>query len=229
MGAPDDTDEQRPLFDIVRGILGERHARELAQELWGLGLTIAPRKCARDPFEIEPASTPPDKAYQWVPESEVDNLAVTGWLPVPASRHDGLFAPIGSAEPIKFHGMALVDRHVAITAAANQARIDKAYKNVEDWHKKWGAVFAGHVKVGTSEEMAETRFVGDRSLRARLSAAAKIPPELWDVAGKIFAERDRLRMAHAGTDKEFDESYLTETAISYVAEAEALRKKDNAA
>ncbi len=220
----DEPDQPRPLFEVICSILGERHARELVQELWGLGLTVASRPNRRDPFEIDPKTWPPGMAYQWVPEADLAKFP--DWQQVPLVRYDGIYGPIGSQGPIIYAGMALVERDDEAVQAAHQARTARAEKNLADWQAKWGAVFAGHVKVGTSEETAKTDRIGEPALGAMVSAAVKIPPDLWEHADKIFAERDQLRRVLAGSTPEVNEQQLTEMAIVHVSEA---LKKERAA
>jgi hypothetical protein len=217
--------QDRTLFDILRAILGQRHARELTQELWGLSLTIAPIRFSGDPFEIDPKTVPDGMAYQWMPESSVAQAQGT-WKQVPASRHDGLYAPIGSSGPIVFRGMALVERPRDDVEGEHAERIKKAHANVEKWYDKFGGMFSGHVKIGTSEETAETRKVGDTVLGAKISAATKIPPEMWDHATAILEECDRLRQEANVAGKTIDEAALTATAIENI---RALLKKESAA
>lgn len=212
----DDEEEGRSLFDILRALLGERHARELAQELWGLGYTITARTSRRDPFDIDPKNVPPGVGYQWVPTVELEHHAAKGWQPVPASRHDGQFAPIGSDGPATLKEMTLVERPMEMVDAVHEARIAGAQRNVDNWHKKFGGVFAGRVKVGTSETTAETRVVGDPEVAAQVSHMTKLPPELFAHAGAVFAERDRLKAEATETGQTITDADATAQAIAYV-------------
>lgn len=212
----DDEDEgARSLFDIVCGIVGERNAREIVQGLWGCGYTIAPRPVRGDPFNVEPSIVPDGMGYQWIETSEVAKFSEGGWQPVPASRHEGVYCPIGTWGPIEVGMMTLVERPKEIINSANQSRVDRAYKNIDDWAKKYSGLFSGHVMTGASE-VGITRQIGDPVLARKVSAAVKIPPALWDHAAAIFVERDRLRDEAAETDDPPDEEWLTKTAIENV-------------
>lgn len=177
------------LFERLRSSLGEDHARELADELYGLGLYIAPLKEFRDPFDRVKA--PLGMSYQWVFAGAASEAESNGWVTVSSTRHEGMFAPIGYDGPIAMRGLMLMERDAAITNAVRAVEINKAHKQVDDWVAKYGGMFSGHIKVGTSEESAETRMLGDPVIAREVVASTRLPPSVDPSA--MFAARDRLR------------------------------------
>ena len=124
--------------------VGREYARELIDELWANGWTIAP--CRRgDPFHVDPKIIPPGVAYQWNEKAE------GGWVPVPAERHEGVFTPVGFKGDIVIGRLTLCERSKQIVDAANELRVAKAHQNVEDWKQKYGGQFSGGVRVWTGE------------------------------------------------------------------------------
>ncbi len=216
MSADDDRDD-RGLFEILRTLLGAPRARELTQELWGLGYAIVARP--PDPFEIDPRDVPAGLGYQWVATADLEEHAAKGWQPVPASRHDGRFAPIGTQGPAALHGMTLIERPVEMIEAVHAARIAGAQRNIDDWQKKYGDTFSGSIKVGASEAASETRVVGDPDVAAQVGGSTKLPPELFAHAGEVFAERDRLKTEATETGQTITDAEATTQAIANVTQA----------
>ncbi len=191
MSAEDeDEDEDRSLFDTLRSLLGEQRARDLAQELYGLGYYIRSRSAERDPFDF--AKAPAGMSYQWVLAGEAAEAEAKGWAPVAQTRYEGFYAPIGYPGPIAMHGLMLMEREAAISEAARSAEVAKAHKNVDDWVARYGAMFSGGVKIGTSKETADRRVVGDPSLAESLGSVTRLSFG-FDQAGAMVSERDRLR------------------------------------
>lgn len=180
---------RRSLAEILSALLGEGRARELAEELYGLGLYLAPLATYRDPFER--AKPPAGMSYQWVLLGDAGDALSNGWVPVPASRHEGLYAPIGFGGYIELNGLMLMERDAAITNAVRAVQAQKAHKQVDDWAAKYGAMFSGHIKVGASEESATTRVLGDPVIAEKVVASTRLPASLDPSA--MFTERDRLR------------------------------------
>lgn len=104
-------------------------------------------------------------------------------------------------------------------AEAIDEPVAKARRNVEAWHEQFGAMFSGHVKVGKSEESAETRVVGDPQLAAQVSGHTKLPPALFAHAGAVFAERDRLKVEAAETGQTITDAEATAYAIANVSQS----------
>lgn len=213
----DEQEQDRGLFDVLRSLLGERHARELAQELYGLGYYVKPRAAERDAFDF--AKAPAGMSYQWISEVDLDVSLAGGWAVVPASRYEGFYAPIGFPGAITLHGLVLMERDAAITDAARAEEVSKARKQVDDWVTKHGAMFSGHVKIGTSEADAIQRVVGEPKFAATVTAHTKLPLDLVPYAGRVFEERDRLRHEAAETGTEITDSEATERAIANVQKA----------
>lgn len=134
------------VLEIIAGVNG-LGAREIVQELWGAGYTITRRR-GGDPFDVPKDIIPRGMSYQWI---ERATLTGSRWQPVPASRHDGLFAPVGYAGDIEVGGMVLVEMPKAQVDEAHAAHIAKAHKNVDDWIEKTGAQFSGGVRVWTGD------------------------------------------------------------------------------
>ncbi len=83
-------------------------------------------------FAFDRSIIPPGWDYEWKTETVANapwtqhqvTLAQSGWEPVPAERHDGLFLPMGEKGPIRRGGMLLMERPLQATVISR--RRDKA-------------------------------------------------------------------------------------------------------
>ncbi len=135
---------------------------EIIQNLWGLGYTIVRRQS--DHLYVDERIIPRGMAYQWCRIGDRH----PGWSAVPASRHDGIFAPAGYQGDIEFGGLILMEKPKHEVDADLAANANKAQKQVDDW-------------VDRNAEQA----VGD--LR---EIHVGVPPELVPYISEILAERD---------------------------------------
>jgi hypothetical protein len=85
-----------------------------------------------DKFYIPPEIVPDGWSYQGIavsvygqPQSTLGFLN-NGWTPVPASRHDGMFMPIGHDGPIIIDGQMIVERPIELTLEARDEEIAAA-------------------------------------------------------------------------------------------------------
>ena len=158
---------------------GEEGARQIIDDLWGAGWTLTRRRRG-DPFDVPKEVIPNGMAYEWANKSDLDRRLTEGWAAVPAERHDGLFAPVGSKGDIEVSGTVLVERDAAAVVALHDERVRKAHQNVEDWKQKYGG-FSGGVRVwtGDSDEPPAWQPVGDQALARKITesprAAEPIP------------------------------------------------------
>lgn len=205
-------DRELTLYEKIVGILGERHARELIDELWSAGYEIARRRPGFDPYYVNPRTIPDDTSYQWVDTTNLDALKAQGWQPVPASRHDGAFMRLGYKGDIEIGGVTLFERPKADTDKVHADNIAAAHKLVDDWKKQYSDLgFSGHVKVGYDEETAVTHAVGEGNAAGNITW---LPTDMVEYAGEIFAERDRLRADRSPSD--LDDAALTALAVDNV-------------
>lgn len=212
---------QRTVREIIGGVSisaykgvtcpGSDGARDIIQELWSEGWTFT-RRAGGDPFAIPVAMIPEGMAYQWSPSACVGALKEAGWNPVPASRHDGYFAPVGYVGDIEVSGLTLVERPRQQVEDAHRQRIAGAEKNVTDWAERTGAAFTGSVSVLSGGTMTDIE-VGARPRASQ----TRIPPDLIEHAAAIFAERDKLKAGVPEEEFTADRmAALTERAIANV-------------
>lgn len=167
-------------------------SREIIDDLWGAGYTILPRNRHPDPFYVPPEMVPQGRAYQWWHlihdkfhfERPKGATNLSGWAPVPANRHDGYFMPAGFVGDIEVNGLGLFEKSKFEVDAERKEQINAAYKQTDDWMKKWGGEFSGEVKVG-----GERTEIGDTKTIENTTA---IPRDMVPYIAQIFAERDRL-------------------------------------
>lgn len=95
-----------------------------------------------DPFYIDPAMIPDGWTYQWNAISIVGNQEIladqnlrmveNGWRPVPASRHPGLFTPVGHQGSIIRGQQRLDERPIQLTEEAREEEIGAARQLISD-------------------------------------------------------------------------------------------------
>lgn len=81
-----------------------------------------------DPFYVPPEIIPPGWTYEWKTRTVYNwehtqhqvTMAMNGWEPVPAERHDGLFMPKGYDGPIERGGQILMERDDRLTAQSRE-------------------------------------------------------------------------------------------------------------
>jgi hypothetical protein len=165
----------------------------IIQDLWGIGFTIVPRTGSLPPDPVAPHGM----AYQWngIPKAD-------GWIPVPASRHPGQFAPYGYVGDIEFGGLYLMERPKAEVDAFHADAHAKARENVDNWFQRQAVSgFIGGVTVleegSGGERKTDIREIGDKTLENFTQIARELAP----YAAEIFKERDRLwQEAHTWWD-----------------------------
>lgn len=87
-----------------------------------------------DRLYIHPSKIPDGQDYQWITcsiygQPQTQRLARfqrQGWVPVPSSRHDGMFMPKGHEGPIEVDGLMLHERSKKISDMARMHEIKKA-------------------------------------------------------------------------------------------------------
>lgn len=169
----DEEDYHPPTVPEIIDSVSRCGAREIIQELWGYGYTILPRR-GGDPFEFDQKIVPRGMAYQW----NVIGEPLSSWCPVPASRHPGLFVPVGTNGDIEVSRMVLVERPKAMVDDANAAMVAKAHKNIDDWVQKYGGQFSGGVKVWTGDPdrpPTEFRTVGNPEIAEKIMVESDVP------------------------------------------------------
>lgn len=181
----------KPVRDIV--------SREIIDDLWGTGYTILPRRRHPDPFFVPPEMVPATRAYQWMHLVEDKAIIHSGWVAVPASRHDGYFMPAGHVGDIEVSGLGLFEKPKYEVDAERAESHAKAHQQTEDWIKNTGGLFAGHIKVGGQSAAGyqeQTTRVGG-GVRTDLDTktietTVAMPPDMLPHMAEVFAERDRL-------------------------------------
>ncbi len=173
----------KPIREIV--------SREIIDDLWGAGYTILPRVRHSDPFFVPPEMVPQGRSYQWwhlVHDrfyfDRPAGVHISGWAPVPASRHDGYFMPAGFVGDIEVNGLGLFEKSKYEVDQEHAANAASAKKMVDDWAKSTGALFKGEFKIGGERtEIGATKTIENTT---------EIPRELTPYIAQIFEERDRL-------------------------------------
>jgi len=126
-------------------------------------------------------------SYEWRAKSvmgeptqcAIEGMTKDGWRFVPASRHDGLFIPVGYNGVIDVGGQVLMERPKSYTDAANVDRVAKAHKQVDDWAKKYGGLgISGGVRVWTGDENAPPPFKQVGELAAASNVISNMPQRL---------------------------------------------------
>lgn len=87
-----------------------------------------------DRLYIHPSQIPDGQDYQWITASiygqpqnqRLARFQRQGWVPVPASRHDGMFMPKGHEGPIEVDGLMLHERSKKISDMARMHELRKA-------------------------------------------------------------------------------------------------------
>lgn len=146
--------------------------RDIVEDLWAAGYTIARRQ--RDPYGVDPKAIPKGMAYEWRTKPQRrDNqwrmaLLQDDWEFVPASRHDGVYAPVGYRDIIEIGESVLMERPKEKSDKVHAAHEAKAHQNVTDWIERVGASgFSGGVRVWTGDPKGHIpfdRMVGNPTL-----------------------------------------------------------------
>lgn len=187
-------------------------------ELWRMGYTIVQRAVHADPFHMDPAIIPKDRAYQWIHEDrDLPMYSTSGWTPVPYDRHPGVFGPIHWSGAIKHLGLILVDKPKAEVEAEHRENHRKAQANVDDWFKRQQQTgFTGSANVIAGATFRD-RDVGDAD-----TTETQIPRELIGHVGPIMRERDRLIAQHFKDNQKAPDAktkgLLTQIAINIMRE-----------
>jgi hypothetical protein len=71
-----------------------------------------------NPFLLRPWDPPVGTIYGWFraydgsseDRERIEKLVKSGWMPVPAHRHDGRWMPKGHPGPVQLYGMVLMER-----------------------------------------------------------------------------------------------------------------------
>lgn len=125
-------------LEALTDILGAKKARDVVDELWGLGFTFVRRPA--DPYHMPAESIPRGRVYEWAPKTSSRQR-------VPAFRHDGVFAPSGHAGDVEIGGLVLVEFDKAEADQAIIAAQRAVDKQVSDWVERCGSAgFVGGVR-----------------------------------------------------------------------------------
>lgn len=159
-------------------------SRQAVDDLWSAGFTIIQRNRSGDPFGVDPKIVPSGMVYEWRAKSvmghmateNIADMATDGWQFVPSARHDGVFMSAGYDDVIEIGGQVLMERPKAYADKVNQARVDLANKNVEDWMARNGAAgFFGGVRSWTgnpNRPTTEFKIVGDAPMAQKVIDSA---------------------------------------------------------
>lgn len=181
---------------------------DVIQDLWGGGYTIIARRMLHpDPFHVPPQLVPHGRSYQWWHlihdkfHFECSPGKSTGWAPVPASRHDGLFMPAGHVGDIEVNGLGLFEKSKVEVDQEHAKQIAAAQKPLQDWGDRVREIgFTGGVRVVdqggniTSIAMDAPGEVLERKDAKTIETTVAIPPDMMPHMSAIFAERDRLEV-----------------------------------
>lgn len=180
-------------------------SKDAIQDLWGIGYTIV-KRAVGDPFDVPAHMVPATRSYQWMHLIHDKQLFLgsggdysLGWAPVPASRHDGVFMPFGTAGAIEVSGLGLFEKPKFEVDAERQVSVDKAKKQVSDW-------IQGTTDLGISGSVSfgdETATVGDPNEAKKFSkivdnitktieTTVDIPRDMIPYIVSVFKERDEL-------------------------------------
>ena len=99
-----------------------------------------------DPTHVPKELIPPGMVYQWcrheiVGQEDRTNIVMmqkSGWEPVPADRHDGMFMPRGHKGPIIHLDLMLCERPVEFEMQARAEERMKANTQARENHEQWG-------------------------------------------------------------------------------------------
>ena len=85
-----------------------------------------------DAYDVGPA--PEGKSWQWINAHELEERAAGGWRAVSCDRVPGDFdhLVLDGVAVVAYQNSVLVERDIAVTAAAHKERIDKAIKQEQD-------------------------------------------------------------------------------------------------
>lgn len=170
-------------------------SRGVIDDLWGAGYTILPRRRYADPFFVPEDIIPRGRSYQWMHLVHDHKWISNGWVPVPASRHDGHFLPAGYIGDIEVNGLGLFEKAKIEVNEERQTTIQKARDQADPAKFFADKGFSGSVTVGTTQtKLGELDTVKTTAIGATktIEDVTKIPRELTPYIAQIFEERDRL-------------------------------------
>jgi hypothetical protein len=138
-----------PKRAYARQATRQEQPRDLAREPARDGVVVQGRdgevlsrknKDVGDPFYVDPRIIPKGWDYQWntytvhgqIAVDEQVNMHANGWRAVPASRHPGLYVPVGEQGAIIKKGLRLEERPKAMSEEARQEEYAKAYGRMRD-------------------------------------------------------------------------------------------------
>lgn len=198
---------------------------DAVQDLWGIGYTIVRRHQHPDPFHVPAEVIPHGRSYQWwhlVHDKfhfyRPENATPSGWAPVPASRHDGMFMPFGTSGAIEVNGLGLFEKSKFEIDADRAQQIDAAHKLVDGWKEKWGGQFSGDVSIG-----GERTPVGETKSIENTTA---IPRDMVPYIAQIFIERDYLGKCYADDCKSGEPAWSSVTISEIAAKMDVAMKAD---
>lgn len=146
-----------------------------------------------DEFHIPEGIVPPGWTYQWNTVSVYNNPDLTisqsmamyenGWRPVPASRHPGMFVPIGHKGDIVRGGQRLEERPASLTAEARAEDIAVARRQMTDRDQSLmgGKANVRGAMTNGMEMSAQYRGTGGQ-LRMSIDPALDVPAPAHKIA-----------------------------------------------
>lgn len=121
-------------------------------------MTFLSKTDVEDKYSVQHLA-PDGMTYQWVrcevfgkPDfdrpAEVERL---GWRSVPASRHEGRFAPVGTSGPAEMDGQRLYELPTRVVKMKRELESRRARQAMGDMHQILGQAPQGHGPRGTHE------------------------------------------------------------------------------
>lgn len=181
-------------------------SREVIDDLWGSGFTVIRRGMLHpDLFNVPQQIVPFGRSYQWWHLVHDRFHFSSGWAPVPASRHDGLFMPAGHVGDIEVNGLGLFEKSKVEVDQEKAAQIEAAKAPLKQWGDALqDSGFTGGARV-VDQGGNETTF-GDPDTFKRDDAKAiettvGVPADLLPHMVELFKERDRLEATVVKRDR----------------------------
>lgn len=141
-----------------------------------------------DQFELPHEFTEMAEAEGWCYEWKTENvtgkdqltyqarLQANGWRPVPNSRIPGIYAHEGDEGPVRYDGMILMERPLALTIEAREDDHRRATDQVRMKHDSWGVNSKNRDVFDPNTPMARSFTVAPRTTGAEVSDPNWIQP-----------------------------------------------------
>lgn len=150
------------------------------------------RTGAGDPYAIPPEIIPPGWDYQWNAITVVGNkeilmdqnlqMEANGWRPVPASRHDGRFMPVGHSGSIIRGGLRLDERPMVLSEEARAEDLRNAKRLISDRNESLKLTGIKR-QLGEGIEMNQRYRGTGGDIRMSIDSALDIPKPQHQIAG----------------------------------------------